>query len=210
MPSPENPRLSHLAETLTDLVVERLLLADGVAVSKFLTGSPVDDPAREERVLEDVRNRAGTVGLDPDAAVAFFRDQFDASKVVQAGLFARWAADPDGVPTTRPDLDRIRDRIDLLTARLLQALGTAERPVRTSAVRTEGLAETSHPDRLDALHRHALQIATRSVRHRAAPPSRPSVTTDAPARSSCAVAPQVGDSAVRSQLRGVRSGRRLS
>ncbi|MFD6447577.1 gamma subclass chorismate mutase AroQ [Promicromonospora sp. NPDC060204] len=209
MLSPESPRLSHLAETLTDLVVERLLLADGVAVSKFLTGSSVDDPAREERVLDDVRNRAGAVGLNQDAAVAFFRDQFDASKVVQAGLFARWAADPDVAPTSRPDLDGIRDRIDRLTGRLLRALGTAECPLRTSVVRSEGLAETV-ADRLDALHRHAFHVATRSVRRRATPPSRPSATTDAPVWSSRDVVPQVGDSAVRSQLRGVRSGRRLS
>lgn len=147
------------SEFLTDLVVERLLLADDVAAAKFLTDSSVDDPTREELVLEHVRGLAGAAGLDPDTVAAFFRDQFAASKLVQEGLFACWAAHPAQAPTAGPDLNGVRDQLDLLTARLLRALRAAERP---GGDRLAGAAGP-RPERLDALHHHALTVATRSV-----------------------------------------------
>ncbi|WP_235882285.1 gamma subclass chorismate mutase AroQ [Streptomyces apricus] len=104
---------------LTDLVIERLQVSDDVAASKYGTDSPIEDPAREEQVLEQVRTQAVATGVDPDAAVAFFRDQITASKVVQKGLFARWSAHPQEAPTTRPDLGLIRERLDRLTTALL-------------------------------------------------------------------------------------------
>lgn len=107
---------------LTDLVVERLRVSDDVAAAKFGTGSPIDDPAREQQVLDQVRQQAVALGLDPEQAAAFFRDQITASKVVQRGLFARWTVHPDETPTTRPDLGEIRTRLDRLTTDLLSEL----------------------------------------------------------------------------------------
>lgn len=152
-------------EHLTDLLVERLLLARDVAASKFLTDAPVDDPAREEQVLEDVRELAATVGLDPDDIAAFFRDQFAASKLVQEELFARWTADPAQAPTTRPDLDGVRHQLDQLTGRLLRALRTAGRAAGPAHDRPAQFAGTEEPwpGRLDAVFRHAMEEATRSV-----------------------------------------------
>lgn len=65
-----------------------------MAASKFGTGSPIDDPAREQQVLGQVRDQATALGLDPEVAAVFFRDQITASKVVQRGLFDRWTAHP--------------------------------------------------------------------------------------------------------------------
>ncbi|MGW4529037.1 chorismate mutase [Amycolatopsis sp. NPDC004378] len=152
---------------LTDLVVERLRVGDDVAAAKFGTDSPIDDPAREEQVLNQVRAQAAAIGLDPDAAAAFFRDQITASKVVQRGLFARWTAHPDEAPTTRPDLGRIRTRLDRLTTDLLTRLAStvdirAERiPCGAQLVLATGSAVVL--DRLDALHRQALGTAVHSV-----------------------------------------------
>ncbi|MEU0790692.1 chorismate mutase [Amycolatopsis sp. NPDC005961] len=152
---------------LTDLVVERLRVGDDVAAAKFGTDSPIDDPAREEQVLNQVRAQAGAIGLDPDAAAAFFRDQITASKVVQRGLFARWTAHPDEAPTTRPDLGQIRARLDRLTTDLLARLAStvdirAERiPCAVQLVLATGSAVVL--DRLDALHRRALGTAVHSV-----------------------------------------------
>ncbi len=152
---------------LTDLVVERLRVGDDVAAAKFGTGSPIDDPAREEQVLNQVRAQAAAIGLDPDAAAAFFRDQITASKVVQRGLFARWTAHPDEAPTTRPDLGEIRTRLDRLTTDLLARLAStvdirAERtPCTVQLVLATGSAVVL--DRLDALHREALGTAVHSV-----------------------------------------------
>ncbi|MBB4684386.1 chorismate mutase [Amycolatopsis jiangsuensis] len=153
--------------SLTDLVVERLRVGDDVAAAKFGTDSPIDDPAREEQVLNQVREQAGAIGLDPDAAAAFFRDQITASKVVQRGLFDRWTTHPDQAPTTRPDLGQIRARLDQLTAELLAHLKTtmdvrADRiPCTVQLALATGSAIVL--DRLDALHRQALGTAVHSV-----------------------------------------------
>ncbi|MEU6390431.1 chorismate mutase [Streptomyces sp. NPDC046939] len=152
---------------LTDLVIERLRVSDDVAASKYGTDSPIEDPVREEQVLAQVRRKAEAAGVDPGAATAFFRDQITASKSVQRGLFERWAAHPEEAPTERPDLARIRERLDGLTTALLRELKETERvrerPV-TCAVRL-ALAGGSGAARehLDGLHRQALRTATGSV-----------------------------------------------
>ncbi|MEU0515048.1 chorismate mutase [Amycolatopsis sp. NPDC006125] len=152
---------------LTDLVVERLRVSDDVAAAKFGTDSPIDDPAREQQVLDQVRQQAGTLGLDPESAAAFFRDQITASKVVQSGLFARWTAHPDEAPTTRPDLGQIRTRLDRLTTDLLGQLKATEevRGSRVPCTVQLALATGSATvlERLDALHRQALGTAVHSV-----------------------------------------------
>lgn len=156
-----------VADPLTDLVVERLRVSDDVAAAKFGTGSPIDDPAREQQVLDQVRDQAAAIGLDPDAAAAFFRDQITAGKVVQRGLFARWSAHPGEAPTTRPDLGEIRTRLDRLTTDLLAQLeATVDvRAERTPCTVQLALASGSAVvlDRLDALHRRALGTAVPAV-----------------------------------------------
>lgn len=94
-------------------------MGDLVAASKFGTDKPIDDPARAQVVLDQVRASAVRLGIDPEEAAVFFRDQIEASKVVQRGLFARWSAYPAEAPTTRPDLNEIRLTIDKLTTDLL-------------------------------------------------------------------------------------------
>ncbi|GHH30799.1 chorismate mutase [Lentzea cavernae] len=152
---------------LTDLVVERLLVGDDVAAAKFGTSSPIDDPAREQQVLDQVRKQAVALGVAPDAAAAFFRDQITASKVVQRGLFARWTAHPDEAPTTRPDLGQIRTRLDRLTTELLGQLKATQdvRAQRVPCTVQLALATASAAvlQDLDALHRQALGTAVRST-----------------------------------------------
>lgn len=152
---------------LTTLIIQRLLISDQVAAAKFGTGQPIDDPVREQQELAAVRAKAPAYGLAPDAAVAFFADQINASKIVQRGLFARWTEHPDQAPTQRPDLGQIRVELDALTTELLQQLQATVKvryapvwcPVDLSLARMSG--EISN--RLDALHRRALADATRSV-----------------------------------------------
>ncbi|GAA4510609.1 hypothetical protein GCM10023191_073510 [Actinoallomurus oryzae] len=152
---------------LTDLVIQRLRVSDDVAASKFGTGSPIDDPAREQQVLEQVRNQAGDLGLDPVSATAFFQDQIAASKVVQKGLFARWTAHPEEAPTTRPDLGQIRTRLDQLTTGLLGELKATVRLRDEPTACTVQLAVATGSgavlERLNALHRRALTGAVHSV-----------------------------------------------
>ncbi|WP_020659628.1 chorismate mutase [Amycolatopsis benzoatilytica] len=152
---------------LVGLVVERLQVSDDVAAAKFGTGSPIDDPAREQQVLDQVRKQATALGLDPDAAAAFFRDQITASKTVQRGLFARWTAHPDQAPTTRPDLGQIRIRLDRLTTELLAQLKSTARfraePIGCTVQLALAAGSATVLDRLDGLHRRALGTAVHSV-----------------------------------------------
>ncbi|WP_344262643.1 chorismate mutase [Actinomadura napierensis] len=152
---------------LTDLIIQRLHVSDDVAASKFGTGSPIDDPAREQQVLEQVRSQAGEIGLDPVSATAFFQDQITASKLVQEGLFARWSVHPGEAPSTRPDLGQIRTRLDQLTADLLRELKATVRvrdePTACAVHLAVAAGSGTVLERLDALHRQALRRAVHSV-----------------------------------------------
>jgi chorismate mutase len=153
---------------LTDLVLRRIALADAVASAKFGTDAPIDDPAREQQVLGEVAASAPGAGVDPGDAMRFFRDQIEANKVVQRGLYARWSTHPELRPAGRPDLAaQVRPELDRITTELLEQLAaTAEwrhvragcRPDRVAAqVPTDVLAG------LDGLRRTALRVAMASV-----------------------------------------------
>ncbi|WP_338898213.1 chorismate mutase [Streptomyces sp. TG1A-60] len=168
--SPAPPRTVAGAGSLTaltDLFAERLLVADKVAAAKYGTATPIDDPVREKTILDDVAARAAGLGLDPQAVTAVFRDQIEANKLVQRGLYARWDAHPEERPTERPDLVKeVRPVLDRITTQLLTALqetrtlraGTSCGPrLRVAAVRS------AFGHRLDRLHAEGLVRASASV-----------------------------------------------
>lgn len=149
---------------LTGLIIARIQVSGDVAASKFGTDSPIDDPVREAQILAAVREQAVAAGVNADAAEAFFRDQITASKIVQRGLFARWTAHPEEVPTTRPDLGPIRSRLDQLTTDLLAELKRTEqvrdKPVVCKVQLALASVSGAAAEHLDALHRQALRTAT--------------------------------------------------
>lgn len=152
---------------LSELMIQRILIGDDVAASKYFSGKPVDDPVREQQILDSVRASAVQLGIDPDATAAFFRAQIEASKVVQRGLLAYWATHPSKAPTTGPDLNVIREKLDTLTTQLLAGL------VRVDDLRSSGLrctislvvadATGAAHHHLDHLHRQALRTASATV-----------------------------------------------
>ncbi|WP_369169498.1 chorismate mutase [Streptomyces sp. R28] len=152
---------------LTDLFAERLLVADKVAAAKYGTDKPIDDPVRERQILDDVAARAAGLGLDPAAVQAVFRDQIEANKLVQRGLYARWDAHPEERPTERPDLVKeVRPVLDRITTELLDALKDTQR-LRTSPSCEPrlGLAavRSAYGHELDAPHLEGLVRALPSV-----------------------------------------------
>lgn len=152
---------------LTELFAERLLLADKVAAAKYGTDKPIDDPVREQQILDDVSARAVGLGLDPDAVAAVFRDQIEANKLVQRGLYARWDAHPEERPTERPDLVKeVRPALDRITTQLLAALQETEelRGGPSCEPRLRGAAiRSAFGHRLDPLHVAGLVRALPSV-----------------------------------------------
>ncbi|MDI5980587.1 chorismate mutase [Amycolatopsis magusensis] len=125
--APSAPSALH---PLAELSGQRVQIANKVAAAKFGTTQPIDDPVREQQILDGVAAKAPGLGLDPAAAVEFFRDQIEANKVVQRGLYDYWTANPEQAPTHRPDLPtEIRPVIDRINEGLLTELAA------TSAVR---------------------------------------------------------------------------
>ncbi|MDX6249906.1 MAG: chorismate mutase [Kribbellaceae bacterium] len=152
---------------LTDLMIRRIEVGDDVAASKFGTDKPIDDPVREQQVLDSARKSAIELGLDPGETIQFFRDQIEASKVVQRGLFQGWAAHPSEAPKTRPDLSRIRIELDQLTTSLLRELvrttSTRHADVRCIVELTTACVSGRTLYHLDGLHSRALTKAVTSV-----------------------------------------------
>jgi len=105
------------------LVVERLDTAPQVAASKWFSGQPVTDEARERVVLDAAGAAAGQAGADEEWVTAVFADQIEASKRVQQALLDAWAAGAAEAPASAPDLAaEIRPVLDRITAELVPAL----------------------------------------------------------------------------------------
>ncbi|MCZ4551135.1 gamma subclass chorismate mutase AroQ [Gordonia rubripertincta] len=111
---------------LTSAIADRLALADTVAASKWASGAAIDDPAREQVVLDSVTLLAAERELDPAYVRMVFRDQIEASKTVQRGLFAVWSS-PGGVPPAgSPDLGPVRTAINALNVEIVDQLAAQE------------------------------------------------------------------------------------
>jgi len=148
------------------LSAERLATADLVAAAKWGTDSPIDDPAREQVVLDSVAAEAQRIGADPAEVRRIFRDQIEANKAVQRGLYARWTAHPEQTPTTRPDLNVVRQTINRINTDLVQVLADSG-PQRTAPTCRPELAvavvEVHHEKHPDLLHTGALVRSLISV-----------------------------------------------
>lgn len=141
---------------LTNLIAltsQRLALAEPVARWKWARHEPITDEPRETALLASVDKKARATGLDPAFAQQFFRDQIDASKLVQNALFENWRASrpPEGAP---PDLATdTRPKLDRLTQSLIAALARVE-PLRTAddcPLRlADSIARWKHLTRYDA------------------------------------------------------------
>ncbi|MEU9201521.1 gamma subclass chorismate mutase AroQ [Streptomyces sp. NPDC048332] len=151
---------------LVDPAARRLATADLVASAKWGTGAPVDDPAREQQVLDTVTRLAREEGADPRETVRIFQDQIEASKQVQRAMHLRWNADPAEAPASRTDLARVREEINRINAETVRAIA-ASAAVRAApscaGTLTAAEADVRHRRHLDRLHATALTYALRTV-----------------------------------------------
>lgn len=92
-----------------------------VAKAKWNSGGAINDPPREQLILDAVTAQAS--GLDAVFVRRFFQAQFDASKALQLGLHAQWRRQGMGKFTDAPDLGRdVRPVLDQLTPQLIASL----------------------------------------------------------------------------------------
>ncbi|QNM96348.1 chorismate mutase [Chitinimonas koreensis] len=146
-------------DALAGLSAARLRLADLVAASKWHSGQPIEDAARERVVLQRAVADAAAAGIDAGWAGQVFAGQIAANKAVQAGLHAQWR-EAGEAPARQPDLaQEVRPAIDELNGRLLAALPEAA-ALRRQADCAERAAAAAlrgaERQGLDALHRAAL------------------------------------------------------
>ncbi|WP_326742963.1 MULTISPECIES: gamma subclass chorismate mutase AroQ [unclassified Streptomyces] len=145
--------------SVAELSARRLATGDLVAAAKWGTGGPVDDPARERRVLDSAAERAGALGADPWLTRLVFRDQIEANKAVQRGLHRLWRDHPSEAPTERPRLDDVRKEVDRLNEALVRAVADsapyrrARSTVPGRAGRLGGTCESREESRRAALDR---------------------------------------------------------
>ncbi len=102
-------------DKLLHLMQQRLELAPLVAQIKWNNHLPVDDPVREEQLLDKV----------PQLDRPFLRAQFEASKFIQLQCQRNWESQHSGVFSSAPTLPEVRSRLDQVTKEMLQALQEA-------------------------------------------------------------------------------------
>ena len=108
---------------LATLIDARLAIVTEVALAKWNTQAAIEDPVREQALLQSLRERAAGLGLAPNVVDRFFGAQIDAAKVLQRELFAQWRREQRGQFTAVADLARdIRPEIDRVTGHMLEQL----------------------------------------------------------------------------------------
>ncbi len=150
---------------LLDAAAERLQTADPIAATKFSSGAALDDPLREQQVLDAVTTAADDKGVDADYAKVVFRHQIDATSAVEHARFADWKLNPGVVPDPGSDLATLRATIDRLNQTMVDEiadhwdlLNSASCADERDAARTAVIAARH----FDALYQRALAYATSS------------------------------------------------
>lgn len=118
-----DPRLLRLLS----LMQQRLDLAQDVAMYKWNTRAAIDDPVREQQILDALAKQAPPYDLEPKLAQDFFAAQIIAGKMIQTALFKEWTSKSRAPFSDPPDLKtQIRPALDGLTIELLTALAAAQ------------------------------------------------------------------------------------
>jgi chorismate mutase len=129
---------------LVETSARRLELAREVALSKWDTHTPVEDPAREAEVIHVAVKDGEWRGLDPAWVSHFFRAQIEANKVVQYSLLAQWQRAGTAPVHRAINLGAvIRPQLDQLEKKLLEGLANNARFVRPQP------AEPTQPEQLE-------------------------------------------------------------
>ena len=160
--------------TAYQLIDQRLEWMEEVAAYKWLHELPIEDPAREARVVNSAVRDALRFGVVPATAERFLRAQITAAKEVQAYWFERWRT--AGGPTSAADLvSELRPELLRLGTEIIAALkhsaDSHDWDAFTSAVTVDGLSEQSAVELYRAVgqirhfeHRLAQILATGQVR----------------------------------------------
>jgi chorismate mutase-like protein len=141
---------------LVDLLTRRLALMPSVAAYKREHGQPIEDQAREAKVLAAMRARASELGVSGRALNSLFELQIELAKAVQR----RTPTDAAALP-----LDRVRKTLITLGDRILAALVDARRWPEIGAGDLEPLSDLLEPAEVARVAR-AVRDVQLEQRHR--------------------------------------------
>nr|MDT0250874.1 chorismate mutase [Endozoicomonas sp.] len=106
-----------VADTMSNgifqLINQRLVYMQDVALFKARSHSAVEDLSREKQVLEKALIDAELAGLQPESITAFCQAQMDAAKAIQYRYMADWLS-------TQPDNNGYRDLASEVRPKLLE------------------------------------------------------------------------------------------
>ncbi len=157
---PESPLVP-----LVHAAAQRLQVAEPVAASKYLTGGLIEDPAREQQVLDAVASDATNRQIDPGYVTTAFRDQIDATVAIEYTRLAQWKFDPASAPVDAPDLSSSRATIDGLNREMVTEMADEWQVLHSPACvadLTAAKAAVGQARALDPLYRQAVDVATRN------------------------------------------------
>jgi chorismate mutase len=150
---------------LVETSARRLRIAEQVALSKWDSGAPVEDTARETQVIEGAVKEGKEKNLSPSSVSAFFKAQIEANKIVQYSSLADWnragkapAHSPiDLVKTIRPEIDEIQRTLiaELVETSLFRARPTC----RSEVAKSVGRYSSEHRSEVGAVRIAALDRA---------------------------------------------------
>lgn len=150
---------------LVDAAAQRLQVAEPVAASKFLDGGLIEDPTREQQVLDAVAGQATDRAIDPAYVTTVFRDQIDATTAIQYTRLAQWKFDPAVAPVDAPDLSASRSTIDGLNRTMVTEMADEWQVLHSPMCRADldaAKVAVTHARGLDPLYRQAVDFATRN------------------------------------------------
>lgn len=140
------PTLSDDALPVVELMAARLEVAKDVAWIKRVENLPVRDAVRERAVVDRFVAQAESVGFEPGPATRFIRAQIEASCLQQEWWLSQWNGNVSTPPGEPPPLERLRARLDSLSARLLAEWAAVEaNPPAAAAVRAELISKGFSP-----------------------------------------------------------------
>ena len=162
-PGPGHSMINWWMRTVASCAAFAAVLS--VAASKFLDGGLIEDPTREQQVLDAVAGEATDRDIDPAYVTTVFRDQIDATTAIQYTRLAQWKFDPAVAPVDAPDLSASRSTIDGLNRTMVTEMADEWQVLHSPMCRADldaAKVAVIHARGLDPLYRQAVDFATRN------------------------------------------------
>ena len=160
MHRPARPPAPDSLRPLLVTLNERLSIADLVALTKWDSGKPIQDSAREAQVIANARKLAVEHKLNPDEFAQLIAAQIEANKLVQYVLLAQRQAAGKAPDTPRPDLANKSGHSSMSCKIACSAIYADFAPYRNDPECANWLAKERSSLIKDDLHGQALIRAT--------------------------------------------------